>query len=95
MRALNLILSSGSVKLLSKIYLQRSFPALEDKEAGLIHIVNRKQYSYIGQERIAEFFNSYFVHIDKMMDGYIISVAYGVYGNLRLQRKVKKKGMFK
>ena len=26
-----------------------------------------------------------------MMDGYIISVAYGVYGNLRLQRKVKKK----
>ena len=27
----------------------------------------------------------------KMMDKYIISDAYGVYGNLRLQFKVKKK----
>ena len=26
-----------------------------------------------------------------MVDGYIISVAYGVYGNVRLQRKMKKK----
>ena len=43
-----------------------------------------------GRKKVAEFFNSYFVHIDKMMDGYIISVAYGVYGNLRLQRKMKK-----
>ena len=43
-----------------------------------------------GKKELAEFFNSYFVHTVKMMDGYIISVAYGVYSNLRLQRKVKK-----
>ena len=43
------------------------------------------------KKELAEFFNSYIVHTVKIVDGYIISVAYGVYSNLRLQRKSKKK----
>ena len=44
-----------------------------------------------GKKELAEFFNRSLVHIVNMVDGYIISVAYGVYGNVRLQRKMKKK----
>ena len=61
----------------------------------------RKQARYIsltednvfisGKKELAEFFNHSLVHIVNMVDGYIISVAYGVYGNVRLQRKMKKK----
>ena len=50
----------------------------------------RKQARYIsltennvfisGKKELAEFFNRSLVHIVNMVDGYIISVAYGVYG---------------
>ena len=61
----------------------------------------RKQARYIsltennvfisGKKELAEFFNRSLVHIVNMVDGYIISVAYGIYGNVRLLRKMKKK----
>ena len=66
-------------------------PSGTRKQARYISLTENNVFISGKKELAVGIFNRSLVHIVKMVDGYIISVAYGVYGNVRLQRKMKKK----